>query len=193
MLIGLTGLKGSGKNTVADYLTDKYDFEQKSFAAKVKESSAACFGIDPSKWEEWKSDPEMVVSISGMFNDEPDVLITVREFLQNYGVEAHRDIFGDSFWLDQVLPNFALTKEVWKKRTVVTDVRFLNEVSRVKENGGFIVNIERQSTETDGHSSEQPMPQEIIDHTIQNNSSYDDLYKSIDEFLIARLLLNATR
>lgn len=192
MLIGLTGFKGSGKNTVADYLTEKYGFEQLSFAAKVKESSAACFGIDPEKWEAWKNDPMKVVCIADLEDEEPFALLTVREFLQHYGVEAHRDIFGDSFWLDQVLPDDKYPTRGWYDRnSVITDARFDNEARRVKANNGKIVKVERDYTGPEQHSSEQPIETEFIDYTIQNNGTLEELYKSIDEFLIS-VLLNAT-
>ena len=30
--------------------------------------------------------------------------MTFREFLQRYGTEAHRDVFGKDFWLEYTLP-----------------------------------------------------------------------------------------
>lgn len=197
MLLGLTGFKGSGKNTVADYLTEKYNFEQLSFATKVKKSAAACFGIDPEIWEKLKNNPAAMIRIeTSSFPGSRDIIIesriTAREFLQHYGVEAHRDIFGDDFWVDQVLPDENYPNRGWYDRNaVITDVRFENEVIRVRKNGGAIINIQRDSTQAEDHASEQAIDSKYIKHTIQNNGSIEDLHKSVDEFLIS-VLLNAS-
>lgn len=190
MLLGLTGFKGSGKNTVADYLTEKYGFEQLSFAAKVKESVNALFDWDLDQIEYLKNEPEAFVMVK-IPGQGVTAKMSVREFLQRYGVEAHRDVFGDNFWLDQVLPDEKYPVRGWYDRNaVVTDVRFENEVKRVKANGGRIINIVRPTTAAQDHASEQPIETELINYTIQNNGSVNDLYKAVDEFLIS-VLLNA--
>lgn len=46
MIIGVTGLIGSGKDTIADYLTTHKGFKRLSFAASLKDAVAAVFGWD---------------------------------------------------------------------------------------------------------------------------------------------------
>ena len=43
-IIGLVGLIGSGKGTVADYLVAKHQFRNISFANHLKDAVAAVFG-----------------------------------------------------------------------------------------------------------------------------------------------------
>ena len=44
MIIGITGLIGSGKDTIADYLTTHHGFKRISFASSLKDSIAVIFG-----------------------------------------------------------------------------------------------------------------------------------------------------
>ena len=48
VLIGLAGKARSGKNMVADFLSEKYEYKQLSFAKKVKDYAERYFDIDPS-------------------------------------------------------------------------------------------------------------------------------------------------
>lgn len=47
-VIALSGWKGSGKDTVADYLVNEYGYTKLSFAAKLKDSVAAQYVIERS-------------------------------------------------------------------------------------------------------------------------------------------------
>ena len=46
MIIGICGLIGSGKGTVADILVENHNFEKLSFADKLKDGVASVFGWD---------------------------------------------------------------------------------------------------------------------------------------------------
>ena len=46
MIIGICGLIGSGKDTIADYLVTNYNFKKLSFADKLKDSVATMFDWD---------------------------------------------------------------------------------------------------------------------------------------------------
>ena len=54
MIIGLTGYKGSGKDTAASHLVEKYGFTRVAFADKLKKSAAACFGRCCSTRHSWR-------------------------------------------------------------------------------------------------------------------------------------------
>jgi cytidylate kinase len=46
MIIGVCGLIGAGKDTIADYLVNVHGFRRDSFAASLKDAVAAIFGWD---------------------------------------------------------------------------------------------------------------------------------------------------
>jgi adenylate kinase family enzyme len=46
MIIGICGLIGSGKGTVADILVENHNFQKISFADKLKDGVAAVYGWD---------------------------------------------------------------------------------------------------------------------------------------------------
>ena len=46
MIIGVTGLIGSGKDTIADYLCTHKGFKRISFAASLKDAVSSVFGWD---------------------------------------------------------------------------------------------------------------------------------------------------
>ncbi len=183
MLLGLSGKKESGKNTAAKFIAKKYskniEVEEVSFAKKLKESAAACFGIPRNEALEWcdqlkQTDNSVLASFPGDF---PNALVSGREFLQNYGTEAHRDIFGADFWINAALPvDFAHNRKI----VCVTDVRFENEAERIKDCGGYVIQILREDQSSqDSHASEQPLNMNLIDLIIQNNGTLDDFKSNV--------------
>ena len=46
VIIGVCGLIGSGKDTIADYLISEHNFQKISFADKLKASVGVMFGWD---------------------------------------------------------------------------------------------------------------------------------------------------
>lgn len=193
MIIGLNGLKGAGKDTVGEFLVNNHGFERASFADKLKKSAAALWGFDPALWDKWKNDPHMRVMVykaqsnniweveSGVEHGYYANTITVRQFLQNYGTEAHREIFGDDFWVDEAFKDIDPTKNY-----VFTDARFPNELQKIRDMSGFNVEILRWAGSNDSHVSEAAPPRELIDYVIYNGSTFDFLYREI-EFVLDRI------
>ncbi len=188
MLIGLNGSKGSGKDTVGQYLVENYGFERLSFAEKLKVSAAALFDVTVEMWEEWKNDDTMKVAVYKAGDDiwfpapeGPQIMQSVRYFLQRYGTEAHRNIFGDDFWVDALFRDY---DGLDGKNYVITDARFSNELKKVKELGGYNINIKRRrDVSEDSHISESPPPPIYIDAWFDNHSTFERLYKQVDNFI----------
>jgi len=187
MILGLSGAKGSGKDTVAAYLVKNHQFERKAFADPMKKSIAALFDIPFSEVDKLKNEDTCIVSLAtygpknvGSYEwikSHHDM--TFRTLLQRYGTEAHRDVFGEDFWLDYTLPVGGYYPG---RAIVVTDVRFANEANRVKELGGTNVMITRP-----GFESEEEHRSEVFDFnadlSIINNGDIDDLYVATEEIL----------
>lgn len=179
MILGLHGKMSAGKNAAARRLALLTpDVREVSFAAKLKESAAAVLGVTVAQLEGWKNDPEtwVVVDRSGDFVASQ----SVRSFLQRYGTEAHRDVFGADFWLDAALPR---DRDYSDGLYVVTDVRFENEAARVRDLGGAVVHVVGPWSDTGDHPSERVLPCDWI----VDNSLRDDGFAALDCQLLALL------
>ncbi len=194
MLLGFTGKLGSGKDTAGERLVQLAGIEgvQLSFAFSLKESAAKLLDIDRLDWETYKNDPDVKVLLQTGWvdcevvydhDDDGNPLVgpgespkivrefTAREFLQRYGTEAHRDVFGQSFWVDQAMADYYRSTEVY---FYFTDARFVNEAVAIRDNGGLIIRVLGDNEETGGHVSEAGLPDEYINFEIDNTVRDDD-------------------
>jgi hypothetical protein len=176
MIIGLHGHQRSGKDTAYEIIRAAYPHATRlAFADKIKESLAALFGVSIREIDVLKEE-------GGVFKVEGKSFehsYTWRSFAQRYGTEAHRDIFGEDFWVDKILPypDEAGIESHKHELLIITDVRFPNEALRIKNLGGWIVKIKRPEIEYhDSHSSEEDLIDSLIYHEVINDGSLD-LYK----------------
>ena len=188
MLLGLSGQMGAGKDTVYELVRKELWPEivvRDAFADRLKKSAAAALG--------YQDDPigfcDMLKShgnVRIVIENTPDlsqtrylISLTGRKFLQQYGTEAHRDIFGQDFWIDAM----ALDQKLDEVLTVITDVRFPNEAKAIRSRGGMIWEIDASSRlgDRDTHSSETVLPTEYVDRYLDNNGTFDDLRASVQD------------
>ena len=141
MIIGVCGFIGSGKDTVADYLTNFHGFRRESFASSLKDAVSSVFGWDRTMLEgrttqarEWREqvDPWWAQRL-GMPH------LTPRWILQYWGTEVCRQGFHDDMWI-AALENKLRTST---DNVVISDCRFPNEIKSIKDAGGIIVCVER--------------------------------------------------
>jgi len=188
-LIGIIGNIGSGKSTVSKYLVRNYDYEEYSFASPIKNIAInmgfeynQVYGSQVNKLElnnHW--------GISG------------REFMQKFGTEFGRNI------MPNILPNMNMgnSNSPWvkifeikyensiksnsDKPIVVSDCRFENEVQSIRDRNGYIIKLVRDSKPISiandnayNHSSEMHISNLYYDTVINNNTTKNDLFESID-------------
>lgn len=171
MIIGLNGRLQSGKDTTYSIIRELHPHAERiSFAAKLKQSAAAVLNMDVNTMEWLKNREDLFYTIDGSH------AFNMRQFLQRYGTEGHRDIFGQDFWVDMALP---LNLDHENRLIVVTDMRFPNEIQRVKDLDGICVKIERDTVTQHGdHPSEQDVDQ-YMDMILDNTGTMDDLRESV--------------
>lgn len=171
MILGFTGRMGSGKNTAAEKLAEMFPegkVVEISFARKLKESVCTLFGCSMEELEKWKNDPDVGVLLRRKDGYSYSAQ-SFREFLQVYGTEAHRDVFGADFWLDAALPlDGDYADDIIY---VVTDVRFPNEAQRVRDLGGKVITIIGgiEDTPAKHRSEEIPQGDFLIDNVERND------------------------
>lgn len=204
LLLGLHGRKGSGKDTVATVIEQwalgNYVFVKRGFADLLKWSVARLFWPEISMqgavaWaDEAKNDEDWRVYLRHEWAPDIVARVTLRQFLQRAGTEAHRDIFGPNFWVDQLLPldekerlrEWMRTSPLAPEIQVITDLRFENEAERIHELGGHVILVdadERQGVNEDSHSSEKRLPAEMIDFVFYNNGTVHELHEDVWDFL----------
>lgn len=181
MLIGLTGKAGAGKSTAGEYLATTYGFELRSFAAPLKASAAALLGVTVDDLETWKNNTGFEVVVIAP-NGRPRATQSVRSFLQRYGTESHRDVFGQDFWVDLGMRGiYRASLQERNLRVAWTDVRFPNEVKAIRQAGGIIVRIDRHGAGAGDHVSEtHDLGPDVV---IPNNLRIEDLHDALAEVL----------
>ena len=84
MIIGIIGKKGSGKDTIADYLVKNHGFIKFAFADKVKEVCKAMFNMTDKDFTE--NNKEVI---------KPDWNISPRQALQLFGTDICRKVLPE--------------------------------------------------------------------------------------------------
>lgn len=186
-LIGVNGFKQSGKGTVAKIVSAIYNdgdavVHEVGFADKLKILAAQTIGFDrpPRDLIALMDEAKLSWAFDIRQPEGPHRSFTGRQFLQQLGTRA-RENFGDDFWVDQVLPVPGKTATGDELRVadrypgvdcvVFTDLRFPNEAERVRRLGGVVWEVLRPGLGSDGHASEQKLPAELVDYTINNATS----------------------
>lgn len=175
-IIGLSGKRGAGKNTVAQLIQDLMPdwWEEHAFAGKLKylASQLAGGGYDYYRQQ-------------GKQEFMPEWNMTVGEFLQKLGTEAMRDGLHENAW---VLACFADIEE--GEHALITDCRFPNELAAIQQRGGIVVRVEGDplaqrgdGTRNDQHPSECALDDAQFDYTLYNTGTLDELRQQVGDML----------
>jgi hypothetical protein len=182
MLIGLVGLIGSGKDTVAEHLVNNYGFKRDSFAKSLKDATANIFGWDRELLEgQTKESREWREQTDEFWSEKFGKPITPRYILQYFGTEVCRGGMLDSVWVDSLIARYKGTN------TIISDTRFINEIKTIRKQGGKIILVKRGELPTQKemqakgiHQSEWDWIGQEFDYTIDNSGTKKQLYKNID-------------
>ena len=189
MIIGICGLIGSGKGTVADILVNTHKFTKISFADKLKDGVASVFGWDRKMLEGDTDESRQWRELNDDFwSNETKMEVTPRLVLQLFGTDCMRNGFDDGIWVSLV------KKELLDnpgRNYVIPDVRFANEVDMIRDVGGEVWEIKRgpdpewlieyktNGKEPKVHASEWKWIKSKKDLVIENNSTLDELSNQV--------------
>ena len=202
MIIGICGLIGSGKGTVADILVDYHNFQKISFADKLKDGVAAVFGWDRAMLEGdtdrsrlWRE------KVDEFWTKETGREITPRLVLQEFGTDCMRNGFYDAIWVSLVKKHMVENPHI---NYVIPDVRFPNEMSMIRGLDGEVWQVRRGEQpewfgtaildnttgsnlmkEFNVHPSEWKWidRNDKFEHILYNDSSLDALYSQVEQTL----------
>lgn len=174
LLIGITGKKNAGKDTIADHLVSQHGFIKHSFAAPLKDACRTLFLLT----DEQLTDPIQKEEMDARWK------ITPRRLFQIVGTDMMRTAFGDDFWIRHI-DHWILEER--PERLVVPDVRFPNEAAWIKKNGGVLIRVRSfpSATTDDNHASETMSDEIIADIEIQNDKTagIESLHKQVDDYI----------
>jgi len=189
MIIGLSGKKRVGKDTVADYLVSDHGFIKYSFADPIKEVSRILFNFTEEQL--YGDDKDKI---------DPTWKIKPRDFFQKFGTDYMQYQFPKEFpESNSVVPE----KCFWVKcfhswylkqrdknpdvKIVITDVRFIHEYNFLIKEDAMIIKIENNNIQNiDTHISENELNSfdpSKFDYCIKNDSSLDSLKNKINDII----------
>lgn len=188
-IIGVTGRKFHGKDTLSDYLVQNHGYIKLSFAQPVKEISKIIFGFNDEQLN-----GDLKETIDEIWN------ITPRQCFQFIGTELFRDNIG------KILPHIG--KNIWahclvekiksilivnpEAKFVISDLRFPNEIEALRSLGKSspeisckIIRIFREDVplnDSCNHESEALIDKLAVDYEIFTfTQSKDILFNKFEE------------
>lgn len=187
MIIGLTGLKGCGKDTVADYLVEHYGFQKVGFSDALYDAVCGLWGITHEEALRWKAEDKGVAVIDGQFPTTTIGKFTWREHLQRIGTEMGRKVFGEDFWVEVFEDRYLAPGKILglNHNFVVRDVRFNNEAEMLYDYVAEIWQVIRPGLEPDGHASEAGIDEKWIRGDIGNDGTIEELHALLDDWMVA--------
>jgi len=185
ILIGITGRKRSGKDTIGNYLVNNHGFVRVAFADALKDACQIIFGLTS---EQVYGD---LKEIKDKYWDyEP------RELLQIVGTDLFREALpnklkkiGPDIWIRSVDRKIKQLMESGYKRFVITDIRFPNELEFIKNNNGISWKVTRKSVIPQDlssvHASEREIDNLNCDIVFENEQTIVELLRHVDNEFIS--------
>ena len=198
-IIGIAGQLGNGKDELGAHLQEKLQekfgetWHHGAWAEGLKNIYYDAFGVTKEFSEEWKRKPDV----------PPGFNMTVRSALQQIG-DGFRQIKSD-VWIDWTLSRAP-------DRTIITDCRYVNELKRIREEGGINVLVIRPTHINDvdhpseahlrpivdwfgdyegpnylgykGKGKEPPPGAPYISYVIRNDSTIKEFHTKIEGLLV---------
>ncbi len=168
-IVGITGAAGAGKDTVADFLVERFGYTKMSMAGPLKAGLAAMGLAEPLN----RDDKEKLI---------PGFDFTWREAAQRLGTEWGRGLDSE-IWVKMVAMRLRRATD----RVVISDIRFENESAMIRATGGKMLFLHGRYAALNGaeaHASEAGV--EFFptrDGMIDNSGKFDDTMVQVISYL----------
>lgn len=188
MLIGVSGKAHAGKDEIAKILVRDHGYKQKALATKMKE---AALKLDP--WipvydpgapmhlmgnPRWMRLSELIAAVGP---EEAKKNPEVRRTYQRMGTEVGRNTLDPELWVKLCIGPLRASYDY-----VISDVRFLNELTAIQKRYGVVWRVIRPDNEgLEGEAAKHISEWELHDETslfdaiIVNDGTLEDLAKKV--------------
>lgn len=183
-IIALTGPKGSGKDTVADLIVGHYQAQWKTvhrlaFADPIKKMVQHIFKLDNTsnkQYDRFKRSTLDVFDVDKIMCsvEGRHVVREIGMLMRNYDEKQFNNYIEDYFKSARFTNNNVF---------VITDLRFDNEYTMLRQWNANIVKIDRPGYHYDGHITERGFDDHLVDFTINNQGSLLDLTSSVQDLI----------
>ncbi len=172
MLISISGLSGSGKDTSAQYLS-KQGFQIFSWGTALRLHIAQKFHTPLP--------PQYQQAVELM----PSYLEADKEWEQESGFLEQLTAITASDREQIYYQNLGRLKRILLQGTnvIINDTRFPRELDIVQKFGGLNIWLQRQERCRDTQAHDKYLSLDKFDYVIENNNSLDDLYMAWDNIL----------
>ena len=206
-LVGLTGLAGSGKDTVANIMATHFGYRKLAFADPLYQELSEAFEVEVAdlRRRDCKETDVPYLSLSRCRNKEfvNAILMMLCEKSKRSGVDFdyHKELSAwrsprwtlrmwgtdfrrsscNDYWISKLSSQITHLHRAGEFRFAITDVRFWDEAKRVRDFGGVIWKVERaNSVGVKGeHISEVAGDEFSPEYVVQNNASIRQLQQSV--------------
>ena len=181
-LIGIGGRLASGKDSIADYLSDAHGWQKMGMSDPLHQSMMTLNPI-VNMTHHHLVEELTTVRYAELTVQEGYTLakenFEYRRLLQVFGTEVIRELFGNSVWVD--FARKRVLECIGKQENVIlTDLRYPNEIDLVRELGGSAWWVDRPGFNTAGeHTSENSVNEDDFDVTISNSGTLEDLHDTV--------------
>jgi len=142
---------------------------------------------------EWKD----IVTPSIKYSNLPIRKLTPRLLLQLVGTECGRNIIHPNIWVNSLMSEYKAYFTSYHDKIelfpnwIITDVRFPNEADTIKQRGGIIIRVNRNSKQRfdkNEHISETSLDNAQFDYLINNDGNIEELIEKVKQILILNQL-----
>ena len=175
-IIAFTGRIHSGKTTMAKHLMGVYGFSLVKFANPLKEMLRAMLRIQGCP------ETEIERYVEGDLKEAPCKYLngkTMRHAMQTLGTDWSRNMIDEDIWVS-AWSNMVINHG--NSPIVVDDMRFPNEAISIKNLGGVIIRVYR-NTDVQGHESEKYIDSLKCDYELYNTREIEIAIGSLDSIL----------
>lgn len=170
-IISLSGYSRSGKDTLAGFITHSGRHHRVAFADALKQT---LYETNPLLDTDGTRLQDAIDTYGPEGIKETHYYKEYRRLCQDFGTEGARNNISETVWIDIVLAK--VTRET-ERGFVVTDTRFLNELTALKDAGAVTVWVERPGVgPVNGHISDNQIGPADCDFTVVNDGDPGDMF-----------------